>query len=186
MTRIKVTKLEAARRLTDAAIRMFFRNEDPVAIYLLAASSVQVLKDLASKQDARNVEQVVNECFGEIFPAEVQDILWKKIREFAGFLKHADRDPEKIYDGPEEEANAWVLFLASLFYRADLGRPPTPEMSVLIAWLSALNPGAPESVLKGVNPAVVKAFPDSIRTLPRGKQLAIGLEVLRMARSASL
>ena len=106
---------------------------------------------------------------GKIFPAEVQDILWKKIREFAGFLKHADRDPEGSYDGPEEEANDWVLFLASLYYRADLGRPPTLEMSVLIAWLSALNPGAPESVLKGVNPAVVEAFPDSIRTLPRGK-----------------
>ena len=54
--------------MTDAAIRMLFRNDDAVAIFLLAASSVQVLKDLASKQDARNVEQVVNECFGKNLP----------------------------------------------------------------------------------------------------------------------
>ncbi len=47
MAKTKINKLEGAQKQIDAAIRMLFRNEDPVAIYPIAAASLQVLRDLA-------------------------------------------------------------------------------------------------------------------------------------------
>mgnify|MGYP001568694580 CR=1 FL=1 len=41
MAKIKVNKSEAARRQIDVAIRILFRNEDPVAIHTLAMAHLE-------------------------------------------------------------------------------------------------------------------------------------------------
>ena len=181
MAKTKINKLEGAQKQIDAAIRMLFRNEDPVAIYPLAAASWQVLRDLARAQGESQIEQ----AFEQIIGPETTNDLWRKIREPANFLKHADRDPEGISEGIEEEANDHVLLMASLYYWR-LAYQFTTEMSVLIAWLSKRRLGperrpAPQSLLEHVNPAVVEAVDDSIHTLPRKAQLEHGLEVLQLA-----
>ncbi len=43
---IFVTKLEAARRQIDAAIRMTFLNEDPLAVHTVGAAAFRILRDL--------------------------------------------------------------------------------------------------------------------------------------------
>jgi hypothetical protein len=47
---IYVTKLEAARRQIDAAIRMYFAGEDSLAIHTIAAAGYKILRDLLNKR----------------------------------------------------------------------------------------------------------------------------------------
>lgn len=46
----KLTKLEAARRQINAVIRMYFNDEDPVAIHALIAGGTQIISDLGKKK----------------------------------------------------------------------------------------------------------------------------------------
>ena len=179
MAKVRIDKFEAARRQINAAIRMLFTGEDPVAIYTIAMAGFRILEDLSSRQDENEVQKAMETALGP----NNRENLKKKIYSDASFLKHADRDPDKIHDGIEEEANDWILYLASLYYQ-QLGNPLTPEMYALIAWLSKLHPDAPKSLLKYVNPrlgAATDAADDFFGTTSRKEQLAFGLELLKLA-----
>ena len=47
MANAQTNKIEAAQRQIDAAIRMIFANEDPLAIHTIAAASLRIVKDLS-------------------------------------------------------------------------------------------------------------------------------------------
>jgi len=57
MATIKVNKIEAARRQIDAAIRLLFDNEDPIAIHTLIMAGFRILRDIAEKQNS-NISKV--------------------------------------------------------------------------------------------------------------------------------
>jgi len=59
MAKIKVNKIEAVRRQLDAAIRMLFANEDPLAIHTLSMAAFRILRDLAAKHDDSYMHKVV-------------------------------------------------------------------------------------------------------------------------------
>jgi hypothetical protein len=56
---IVITKLAAARRQLDAAIRMTFANEDELAIHTVAAAAYRVLKDILEKRGRNDREDVI-------------------------------------------------------------------------------------------------------------------------------
>ena len=136
MTKIKVNKLEAARRQIDAAIRMLFSGEDPVAIHTLAWAGFQILRDLDAKQDP-SVGMAL--ALDSILRPEKKKEFWCKAKGLSNFLKHADRDAEGIHDSVEEEANDFVLYFALAYYHQLRGQL-TLEMRVLRAWLTMLHP----------------------------------------------
>ena len=113
MAKIKVTKLEAAQRQIDAAIRMLFANEDPVAIHSIAAAGSRILRDLA-KQKQTDIWKMMNDC---IRP-EMREEFWgaKGMNRFANFLKHADIDPTEIIDDVDDIVNDYMIFFACLLY----------------------------------------------------------------------
>ena len=175
MANIKVNKPEAARRQIDAAIRMLFSGEDPVAIHTLAMAGFRVLRDLAE-----HAESPMESLIDSIIEPDKKAELWRHINSLSNFLKHADKDPYEIHDPVEEEVNDEVLLLAAQYYQ-DLGYQPTHEMSALIAWFMVfypefLLPNTDSQLLK-----MVKAL-DADRNLPRDKKLAKGLQLLCVAR----
>ena len=183
MAKISINKPEAARRQLDAAIRLLFSGEDPVSIHTLAMAGLRILKDLASKQDVSNIQRIID----TIIKPDMKGELWRTIYNLANYLKHADRDPDKIHDGTKEEINDWVLCLGCMYYH-DLGYKPTPEMCVLIAWLKVLNPDGLNFSTEKTDPQLIAEIEKcgdslrSLRALPRKEQLAIGLEVLKLVR----
>ena len=179
MGKIKVNKLEAAQRQIDAAIRILFSGEDPVAIHTLAWAGFQILRDLDAKQDP---SVAVGLNIDSMLRPEKKKEFWYKAKGLSSFLKHADRDAEGIHDSVEEETNDFVLLFASEYYHK-LRRQRTLEMRVLQAWLTMIYPdvflqGEPENSQLC---AAVEAAGD-IRTLPRKEQLELGLQVLQLAR----
>jgi len=51
MTEMRVTKIEAARRQIDAAIRLLFSEEDPVVIHTIASAGFRILRDIAHNNE---------------------------------------------------------------------------------------------------------------------------------------
>jgi len=58
--KIYVTKLAAAQRQLDAAIRMYFINEEKLAIHTIAAASYRILTDLYRKRHGSFIDAVVH------------------------------------------------------------------------------------------------------------------------------
>ena len=177
MAKIKVTKLEAAQRQIDAAIRLLFKNEDPVAIHTVAAAGLQILKDLA-KNDNTQVWQMMSQC---IRP-EMRKIWRNEVEHKAvNFLKHADKDPDEVLENVDEIINDLTLFSACILYD-DLGHQWTPEMASFILWYSGIFPDHIRDDLP--RSAMVAEVANNWRDLPRNEQLAFGKEILDMWRQS--
>ena len=177
MTKIKVTKLEAAQRQIDAAIRLLFKNEDPVAIHTIAAAALQILKDLA-KKDNTQVWKMMNQCIRPEMRKTFRDEVENKA---VNFLKHADKDPDGILENVDEIINDLTLFSGCILYN-DLGHPWTHEMAGFIIWYSAIFPDHIRDDLPWS--AMLAEVAHNWRDLPRKEQLAFGQEMLDTWRQA--
>ena len=176
MGEIRVTKLDAARRQIDQAIRMLFDSEDPVPIQTLAMAGFKIVRDLSKHHDGHILEQTIKASF----PPEVQKAFWTAIHHPANFLKHADNDPEDTLSGVQEEANDALLYFATLWYQ-ELGCKPTPEMRAILALSQILHP---EFLLDTAPVKQLVKLPclDTIRAAPREAHLLLGKELIQMAR----
>ncbi|MCI0565021.1 MAG: hypothetical protein MN733_41680 [Nitrososphaera sp.] len=178
MTVIKLNKPEAARRQINAAIRMLFSCEDPVAIHTLAMAGFRILRDLASLHDDSYMENVI----GLMIKPDQKADFWGAMNSFSNFLKHADKDPDGIHDGVEEQINDVTLLVACLYYK-DLGHQFTPEMFALVGWFTSLHP---HFLVDNANPrfrAAVELAGKSIKDLDRREQLIFGKQLIALARS---
>ena len=135
MTEIHLNKPEAVRRQTNAGIRMLFGGEDPVAVITVAFAAFGIARDLVKKSVVSDMEQ----HFKDIIRPGKEKEFWEAVKSPASFLKHADKDPEKILGGIHEEGAELTLLLCSMYYR-ELGYELTEEMKTLIVWCGLLNP----------------------------------------------
>jgi hypothetical protein len=61
--KILVLKITAAQRQLDAAIRMYFSNEDALATYTVAAASNRILRDLISAAGESAATHILHQGF---------------------------------------------------------------------------------------------------------------------------
>jgi hypothetical protein len=96
MKEIKVSKLDAAKRQLETAIRLYFFDGDPVSIHTLTAAAYNVLRDITKRKGA---EPVIfkGQVFDYVKP-EHHEMFRAKISEAENFFKHADRDHEATVD----------------------------------------------------------------------------------------
>jgi hypothetical protein len=104
-TKIKISKLEAARRQIETAIRIYFVNGDPVSVHTLAAASLQILVDLDKKGPQTGTLWDFIEA--QVEPEHVAEVK-KLFAEAENFFKHADRDPDKILEFPLAEPELFL------------------------------------------------------------------------------
>ena len=93
MESVRITKLEVAVRQVKAAVRLFFREDDPVVIHTLIAAAHQILVDLG---EIDNIDSVVKNT-ARLSQAEKRKFLAAVNYSF-NFFKHADRDPDRRID----------------------------------------------------------------------------------------
>ncbi len=171
MAKIRVSKIDAARRQIDVAIRLLFSQGDAVAIHTLAAAGGRILKDLC-EQKATPSHIAFSDMIRPGKEAEFNALM----NRASNFFKHADRDADEILDGVEEEVNDAVLMIATVAY-ADLGYTPSPEMTALHYWYVALHP----NVLSVSATDELRANLEEIRSLSgrsRSQHLQAGKQLL--------
>jgi hypothetical protein len=174
MAEIRVNKIQAAQRQVDAAIRMLFSDEDPIAIHTLVSAALGILRPLAE----RNPDCKIHKMTKDVIKPNKQKEFFAGITRAYNYFKHADRDPEDVLQGVQEEANDHLLFLASLYYQGING-DWTKEMQAFIAWYASIYPN--HTILE---PFVMAIEMVDLRKQPRKQQLRTGMSLLTAVKGS--
>ena len=120
MGKLRLDKRDVARRQLEAAVELYFRDGEPVAIHALAGGAHEVLGDLLK------AAQIEDELLTVIRPERRAEFL-RMWRNPQNFFKHADRDAQDVlvYETALAEH---ALFDAVRRFR--VVNDPTPPMKV--------------------------------------------------------
>jgi hypothetical protein len=168
-----ITKLEAARRQLDTAIRLFFDNEDSLSVHTLAYASFKILFDIYPLHKSDEFATKMDEM--------IRVMGWQRFNETANFLKHADRDPAELLNYHDADGAQTFIGLASLMYRRIAG-DFTPLMRGFDCWTETLNPEAFD-IPPDPDPereALEKRMREAIKGAPLSERLAMGKQLTEM------
>jgi hypothetical protein len=128
-TKITVTKLGAARRQLRTAIRLWFGEEDPVAIHTLAFAAYEIIHVVSKKRNPARRDLLFDAL---AVKDEYRSEFNKAIKEHASFFKHANKDWDKSV---EFAPILSILFLMGAAAGIRLmGEPQSIEETALMFW----------------------------------------------------
>jgi hypothetical protein len=108
MTKLEISKLEAAKRQLVTAVRLYFDYGDEVSIHTLAAASRNILVNLCEHR--RVAHPISLDSLLQDFVMPVHHKAFRvKYREGENFLKHADRDPNEVLSFNPELTSFLIL-----------------------------------------------------------------------------
>ena len=155
MASVSITKLSAAQRQIDAAIRILFSGEDPLAVHTVVGAAHSIVLDLAGKRNVTPYTESIGQAIMTLYRQRFDEAIpndklrhWvarfeeKHFRPYwnrpANFLKHADRDPGEVLD--QDSLQTDTLLLVSCATCMKLGLEHTPEMNAFCRWHRAVYP----------------------------------------------
>lgn len=136
MAEMKISKLDAARRQLETAVRLYFSEADPAAIHTLTAAAHRLLSDVNKLRGG--APMLTESLLQNVRPDKVNEAT-RRLNAAANFFKHGDRDPGDVlaFDPAQTEV---MLFDACSKHR-DLTGEVVPMLGVYWAWFW-LGPGA--------------------------------------------
>jgi len=166
---IHISKLQAAQRQLDAAIRLLFDDGDPVAVHTLVGAASVIITDLIEKHHPDKSWDKFAQEANKITASEYFQVM----RKPQNFLKHARNDAEATLDFDPKDTES-VAFWAVM----NLGNfgPLSMEASVLQLWYLACHAPTLDPNTEPYNRAL-EAFGD-LRNKPRAQRLAVAKRVL--------
>lgn len=181
MARIRINKLDAASRQIDAAIRMTFAGEDPVAIHSVIAAGHRIIRDLCESRG--DVESYLQ--FTDWINPNFEKDFWRHVNASANFFKHADKDADHIHEMDDQTSDYMILF-ASRWYSA-LGNSLSVEMKVFAGWWIAHHPEhiKPDAIAKLEKAGIInwRDLMNDRELLSRDDRLKLGQVALDRAKS---
>ena len=129
-----ITKLAAAERQLNEAIRLFFERRDIVAVHTLAAASDQVLSDICVSRGIESQFRHLADFIRDEFRGE----WFRLLKQAENFFKHADRDPGGTLEFNTEKTMG-ILFDATVLHWR-LTKAPTHEVRVFLVWFFLKKP----------------------------------------------
>jgi hypothetical protein len=128
--RIKIGKLEAARRQLETAISLYFDGGDPVSIHTLACAATEILSDL---NKACNGTPMISDLQASdlIRPDKIK-FVQEAFRKPQNFFKHADNDANDVLDFHPEIPTGFML--ASIVKYRELSGEKPPKMRAFELW----------------------------------------------------
>jgi hypothetical protein len=118
-----ITKIEAAERQLDTAIKLFFENVGHLSCYTLAAVSREITDDLCEKQkselyraelerlgDPQRVRLSFRDEMEILIKPEHRKEAMRLLKKAQNFLKHADRDHDKELEDISAEEVSLLIF----------------------------------------------------------------------------
>lgn len=161
---VKISKLEAAERQLNCAIRMYFDEEDQLAVHTISRAAFRILYDVypSMKDDgySSNIEAIILQMG------------WKRFNRGTNFLKHALDDPDGLIDIPELDTQLGLGIAGMLLYK--LTGKITPEMRAFDAWMKVTHP---DQFKVPPDPDIDTEYRQALtflKTQPRGASLVMG------------
>ncbi len=130
---IRISKLNAARRQLDVAIKLWFADEDEVSVHTLAAAAHQIIHDINQKKGGREL------LFDSIvIKDEYRSEFIAFIKRDMNFFKHADQDPEGITEFVP--MGSLMFLLCSAAGLQQLGESLNDVEDIFLLWLAIHRP----------------------------------------------
>lgn len=127
---LKVSKIDAARRQLDSAVRLWFENEDPVTIHALVFAAYQIAQDINEKKGDKSITLL--EMTRTIVKPEHVELTMQHFKKPMAFFKHANRDPNDILDFDPEMTDVFIyLAIRGLML---LGEQASDPQKVFMLW----------------------------------------------------
>jgi hypothetical protein len=136
MTEVKVSKLDAARRQLETAVRLYFAEADPVAIHSLTAAAHRLLSDVNKYRGGGPM--LLETVLKLVLPDKVA-VVKRHLNAAANFFKHAAQDPGDVYTFNPAQTEFMLLDACSKY--KDLTGELVPILAVYSLWFW-LGPGA--------------------------------------------
>lgn len=146
--KIRVSKLDAARRQLDCAVELWFAEKDEVSIHTLAAAAHQIIHDINKKRGVADLffdSIVIRDEYRAEFVALVKRDM--------NFFKHADKDVEGITEFVPLGSILFMLFSAVGLQQ--LGERLNDVEDIFILWLAFHHPN-------WINEAYRKTFEQAV------------------------
>jgi hypothetical protein len=89
---VQLTKLEAARRQLETAIKLYFADGDEVSIHALAAASYSLVRDINQHLQGEPMLKDLH----RLLPDDLAREFRTYINRPENFFKHADKDPDEV------------------------------------------------------------------------------------------
>lgn len=126
-----ITKLQAAQRQLDCAIRLLFSLDDLPSIITLSRAAFRVLFDIypVLKPD---------DHFSFELSRVIQGLGWGRFNQIANQLKHADNDANAMINPHELHAMVGIGLAITLYHQ--ITNSYTPEMQAFETVMSVLEP----------------------------------------------
>ena len=94
-SKITISKLVAAKRQLQTAIRLWFSDGDPVAVHTLAFAAYEIIHVISKKNNPYRPTLIFD---SDMIKDEYRSDWNKTIKSTAGFFKHANKDPSGSID----------------------------------------------------------------------------------------
>lgn len=130
-----ISKLDAAKRQLETAIKMFLLDADPVATHTLTAAAHQVLTDIGK---ARSVSSIFKEEALYLIRDEHKAKYLHLLSRAENFFKHADKDPEGQIEFNPEVTGSYLMDAIVIYKK--LTSEQVPLMIAFLTWFSLKNP----------------------------------------------
>ncbi|WP_447875179.1 hypothetical protein [Serratia fonticola] len=88
-----LSKIDVAERQLMQAIRLFFREEDPVSIRTLAEAAGQVFADIGKKEGIKGLVRDLDRIYPEYHRQWITAVFASR-----NFFKHADKDSSELHE----------------------------------------------------------------------------------------
>lgn len=133
---LQISKLDAARRQLEVAVRLYFSNDDPVSIHTLAAAAYNVIRDVSSKRNA--TPMLLKDTVAQMLRPGMQKLFRAKVNEAENFFKHADRDHEGSFEFFPTLSEYFLIDACDQYYRLTGEAPPV--FKLFRGWFIANHP----------------------------------------------
>ncbi len=166
---IHISKLQAAQRQLDAAIRLLFDDGDPVAVHTLVGAASVIITDLIEKHHPDKSWDKFAQEANKITASEYFQVM----RKPQNFLKHARNDAEATLDFDPKDTESvafWAVMNLGNFGSLSM------EASVLQLWYLACHAPTLDPNTEPYNRAL-EVFGD-LRNKPRAQRLAVAKRIL--------
>jgi hypothetical protein len=133
ITRIEVTRLDAARTQLLGAVWLFFYDGHTIPTHTLTTSAAQILKDL-DDNDSGGFENLIVAYAQPGQEKRIRDL----IRRPQNFFKHAKENPKGTQSFVIEQALLTLFFTIEQYWKLTGDRPP--ELAIYRYWFLLNNP----------------------------------------------
>jgi hypothetical protein len=131
----QVTKLDAAQRQLQTAIRMWFDDEDYVSAHTLAYAAYEIIHAVSKAKNPNRGDLLLDSS--QVKPEKRKEFN-QVFREAANFFKHADRDPDATIEFSPGLTELFIYYAIKGLETCSV--TPAHELTVFMFWLMVRSP----------------------------------------------